>query len=69
MTINRYPGRESLISSRPRYLESARTVNAPPGQVSYPSLHLVTFGGPFEPATGQYLDSIAGYAYLASRAR
>jgi sortase (surface protein transpeptidase) len=32
--------------------------------VSYPSLRLITCGGPFDPATGQYLDNIIVYAHL-----
>jgi hypothetical protein len=32
--------------------------------VSYPSLRLVTCGGPFDSATGQYLDNIVVYAHL-----
>jgi LPXTG-site transpeptidase (sortase) family protein len=36
------------------------------GNVSYPSLRLVTCGGPFDSATGQYLDNIVVYAHLAS---
>ena len=39
------------------------------GHVSYPSLRLVTCGGPFDPATGQYLDNIVVYAHLAGRTR
>jgi sortase (surface protein transpeptidase) len=38
------------------------------GNVSYPSLRLITCGGPFDSATGQYLDNIVVYAHLA-RAR
>jgi len=32
--------------------------------VSYPSLRLITCGGPFDSATGQYLDNIIVYAHL-----
>jgi LPXTG-site transpeptidase (sortase) family protein len=32
--------------------------------VAYPSLRLVTCGGPFDSATGQYLDNIVVYAHL-----
>jgi sortase (surface protein transpeptidase) len=32
--------------------------------VSYPGLRLVTCGGPFDSATGQYLDNIIVYAHL-----
>lgn len=35
------------------------------GNVSYPSLRLITCGGPFDSATGQYLDNIVVYAHLA----
>jgi sortase (surface protein transpeptidase) len=35
------------------------------GNVSYPALRLVTCGGPFNPKTGEYLDSIIVYAHLA----
>jgi sortase (surface protein transpeptidase) len=34
------------------------------GNVQYPVLHLVTCGGPFDPSTGEYLDSIIVYAHL-----
>jgi len=34
------------------------------GNVAYPVLHLVTCGGPFDPNTGEYLDSIIVYAHL-----
>ncbi len=37
------------------------------GNVSYPSLRLVTCGGPFDAAKGQYLDNIVVYAHLISR--
>jgi sortase (surface protein transpeptidase) len=36
------------------------------GNVPYPALRLVTCGGPFDSATGQYLDSIVVYAYLTN---
>jgi sortase (surface protein transpeptidase) len=36
------------------------------GNVSYPSLRLVTCGGPFDSATGQYLDNIVVYSHLLS---
>jgi sortase (surface protein transpeptidase) len=39
--------------------------NAVFGNVSYPALRLVTCGGPFNPKTGEYLDSIIVYAHLA----
>jgi sortase (surface protein transpeptidase) len=35
------------------------------GNVPYPALRLVTCGGPFNPNTGQYLDSIIVYAHLS----
>jgi LPXTG-site transpeptidase (sortase) family protein len=35
------------------------------GSVSYPALRLVTCGGPFDTATGQYLDNIIVYAHLS----
>ena len=35
------------------------------GNVSFPSLRLVTCGGPFDTATRQYLDNIVVYAHLA----
>jgi sortase (surface protein transpeptidase) len=35
------------------------------GNVSYPSLRLITCGGPFDSATRQYLDNIVVYAHLA----
>jgi hypothetical protein len=34
------------------------------GNVSYPSLRLVTCGGPFDAAQGQYVDNIVVYAHL-----
>jgi sortase (surface protein transpeptidase) len=39
------------------------------GNVSYPSVRLVTCGGPFDSATRQYLDNIVVYAHLARAAR
>ena len=43
-----------------------------PVRIEIPLLHVsapVTSGGPFDPATGQYLDSIVVCAHLASRVR
>ena len=37
--------------------------------VPYPALRLVTCGGPFDPKTGEYLDSIIVYAHLAEIAK
>jgi Sortase family. len=34
-------------------------------QVRYPSLRLITCGGPFDQATGHYTDNIIVYAHLA----
>ena len=34
------------------------------GNVPYPSLRLITCGGPFDAARGQYLDNIVVYAHL-----
>jgi sortase (surface protein transpeptidase) len=34
------------------------------GNEPYPALRLVTCGGPFDPKTGEYLDSIIVYAHL-----
>ncbi|MGD0066558.1 MAG: class F sortase [Streptosporangiaceae bacterium] len=34
------------------------------GRAGYPSLRLITCGGPFDPATGHYLDNIIVYAHL-----
>jgi sortase (surface protein transpeptidase) len=39
------------------------------GQVKYPSLRLVTCGGPFDTATRQYLDNIVVYAHLTGSSR
>jgi LPXTG-site transpeptidase (sortase) family protein len=36
------------------------------GQAGYPSLRLITCGGPFDQATGHYLDNIVVYAHLVS---
>jgi sortase (surface protein transpeptidase) len=36
------------------------------GNVSYPSLRLITCGGPFNAANGQYLDNIVVYSHLVS---
>ena len=36
------------------------------GNVSYPSLRLITCGGPFDSASGQYLDNIVVYSHLIS---
>ncbi len=35
----------------------------------YPALRLVTCGGAFDAATGQYLDNIIVYAHLVSAQR
>ena len=34
------------------------------GKAGYPSLRLITCGGPFDRATGHYLDNIIVYAHL-----
>ena len=34
------------------------------GQAGYPSLRLITCGGPFDKATGHYVDNIIVYAHL-----
>ena len=51
-------------------LQKAAKVAFPTGQVygnpGYPALRLVTCGGPFDPATGSYLDNIIVYAQLTS---
>ncbi|MFI5063159.1 MAG: class F sortase [Streptosporangiales bacterium] len=39
------------------------------GQVKYPSLRLITCGGPFDTATRQYLDNIVVYAHLTGTFR
>jgi sortase (surface protein transpeptidase) len=36
------------------------------GNVGYPGLRLITCGGPFDAATGQYLDNIVVYSHLIS---
>jgi sortase (surface protein transpeptidase) len=50
-------------------LQKAAKTNFPTsdvfGNVPYPALRLVTCGGPFDPNTGEYLDSIIVYAHLA----
>jgi sortase (surface protein transpeptidase) len=38
------------------------------GNVPYPSLRLVTCGGPFDAGQGQYLDNIVVYAHLIGTA-
>jgi sortase (surface protein transpeptidase) len=38
------------------------------GNVKYPALRLVTCGGPFDAASGSYLDNIVVYAHLATLA-
>lgn len=35
----------------------------------YPALRLITCGGPFNPATGEYLDNIIVYAHLSGAQR
>jgi sortase family protein len=35
------------------------------GNTGYPSLRLITCGGPFDEATGEYQDNIVVYAHLA----
>ena len=37
------------------------------GQARYPSLRLITCGGPFDQATGHYVDNIIVYAHLVRR--
>jgi hypothetical protein len=37
--------------------------------VSYPSVRLITCGGPFDSATRQYLDNVVVYAHLARASR
>ena len=39
------------------------------GNVSFPSLRLVTCGGPFDTSTRQYLDNVVVYAHLITSAR
>jgi sortase (surface protein transpeptidase) len=39
------------------------------GGLSYPGLRLVTCGGPFDSATGHYLDNIIAYAHLITAIR
>jgi hypothetical protein len=34
------------------------------GKAGYPSLRLITCGGPFDQATGHYVDNIVVYAHL-----
>jgi hypothetical protein len=36
------------------------------GKAGYPSLRLITCGGPFDQATGHYVDNIIVYAHLAA---
>ena len=36
------------------------------GKAGYPSLRLITCGGPFDQATGHYVDNIIVYAHLVS---
>ncbi len=36
------------------------------GQAGYPSLRLITCGGPFDQATGHYVDNIIVYAHLVA---
>ena len=51
-------------------LQKAAKVAFPTSQVygnpGYPALRLITCGGPFDAATGSYLDSIIVYAHLTS---
>jgi hypothetical protein len=49
-----------------RVAKTAFPVIAVYGNVNYPALRLVTCGGPFDSATGQYLDNIVVYAQLSS---
>jgi len=39
------------------------------GSPGYPALRLITCGGPFDAATGEYLDNIIVYAHLTSSQR
>ena len=36
------------------------------GKAGYPSLRLITCGGPFDQATGHYVDNIIVYAHLVA---
>jgi len=36
------------------------------GRAGYPSLRLITCGGPFDQATGHYVDNIIVYAHLVA---
>ena len=36
------------------------------GTAGYPSLRLITCGGPFDQATGHYVDNIIVYAHLVA---
>ena len=45
-------------------LKSAFPASEVYGNVSFPSLRLVTCGGPFDSSTRQYLDNIVVYAHL-----
>ena len=36
------------------------------GKAGYPSLRLITCGGPFDQATGHYVDNVIVYAHLVS---
>ena len=36
------------------------------GKSAYPSLRLITCGGPFDRATGHYVDNIVVYAHLVA---
>jgi sortase (surface protein transpeptidase) len=38
------------------------------GNVAYPALRVITCGGPFDPSSGHYLDTIVVYAHLIAAA-
>jgi hypothetical protein len=47
-----------------RVAKAAFPTEAVYGRASYPELRLITCGGPFDEASGHYLDNIIVYAHL-----
>jgi len=55
-----------VVDGTQKVAKAAFPTTAVYGNVPYPALRLVTCGGPFDSATGQYLDNIVVYAHLIS---
>lgn len=68
VTIARADGRTATftVDGVQKVAKVAFPSDAVYGNTAYPSLRLITCGGPFDEATGEYLDNIVVYAHLAA---